>query len=583
MFTFGNGTMKQNGIIIATATCRLCCKSVCDPCAMHFGLRSSHFGPIKVLNFPMFDFDWAKGFIDRKLGGSWHASAVEDLDAVSPDLGAVSPDLGAVSPDLGAVSPDLGAASPDLGAVRPDLGAVRPDLGAARPDLGAVRPVAPVIENKTNVKYEFFDCGRSDSMETIYAATKAANHAGREMTLSILGITRIFVCVVPGNEVRGKYFRDEDKSILYPRIHRILDVSLISDGKSFMSSFTFVGPPDMKPGDSVYILLRIWLSECKKSMFYILKNVDTNAISMTKITPEKNGEMRYWIAFLHRPIPSTNEELFEEYREFARSGKRGLLDYLGVRVSDRDLPTWLDDDGDELIPGQTTLQFVVCDRGAEDVISWDLSQLKIQIYSEGWLYGKKAVAIGHNVGIKNYLRSVNRFRVVALLSRPHTGTWDDKVEYAIIDLTEKIGDGVHRVYIIKAADVVYLPQLEKLPGEDAMIRSAMDNYVNIILSSDYSVRANKSTQNAYPPKGVYSPVKSVAAALDESPSPSINSKTVVETDSGTSNDRHLTAVTAMHPILHLGEGKKGNAGKPHQWGTRRKGKCRRKNERLMNL
>jgi hypothetical protein len=126
--------------------------------------------------------------------------------------------------------------------------------------------------------------------------------------------------------------------------------------------------------------------------------------------------------------------------------------------------------------------------------------------------------------------------VVALLSRPHTGTWDDKIEYAILDLTENIGDGVHRIYIIKAADVVYLPQVEKLPGEDAMIRSAMDNYVNIILSSDYSVRANKSTQNAYPPKGVYSPVKSVAAALEESPTPSINSTTVVEADTGTSND-----------------------------------------------
>ena len=184
------------------------------------------------------------------------------------------------------------------------------------------------------------------------------------------------------------------------------------------------------------------------------------------------------------------------------------MNHLGIPVPEGDMPTWLQEEAVEIVPGRTALQFLVCDRDPEVGSPWELDPNGPQYYDEGWLNGVKVVNWGDIVLLKDYLRNLNRFRIVGHIARVRSGGWDDKIEHLVVDLYETPAKNKpHRVYVIKASDVILASQhYEKDPGEPSLLRSALDSFMEGETRT-WGMRPNRGCVNAYPPKGLSPPSK----------------------------------------------------------------------------
>lgn len=486
-----------------------------DPSATHFAIRGKHFGPIQYPCFPMFNLSKVVRHLQSEVGGSW------DFETCSAS--ALS----------GGTNESFESRLDHTGSER---------MSVTSPEI------TEYVEDAELFNYDYVECNQSDSVARIHELSKASNHPGMPMTLLVLGLSRQFVCVVPGHETRGKHY--QDVSPLLPKLHRLLDVSLsvCARAKTILCSFTFVGPPAMNPLESKLILLMIWLAECKKSTYYIMKNIETGQITMTRITRERNSELSDWVSYFERRIPYERDDLLEEYRNFVRNGKRGLMNHLGVVVPSGDLPTWINESIAELTPGSTSLLFLVCDRSPESSFPWDVKGLNITYFDQGWLNGKLVLEWGDVVLIKGYLRYLNRFRSVGMRAMIRSGTWDDKVEHLVVDLFQVVAEGeALRVYVIKPGDMILASQdVQRYANEGAILRNAIDARMNLELSHEYSQRTNKNQKSSYPDPLLKNPF------VDDVSHLSGNVLDLSENDSDVSVISDVSSV----PNLTSGKGKK---------------------------
>jgi hypothetical protein len=295
-----------------------------------------------------------------------------------------------------------------------------------------------------------------------------------------------------------------------PDLHRLLPSSMNITANRILMTYCYCGPPNETPEESYRVCLAHWLAECRKASFYVILNIKTMEISLTKVTTIQHRELDSWASYLNRAVDIV-PQLALLYKEFLRYGKAELKNYLGDTVNCDDMPTWiLRREG----PGSSAalrviaeniylpitarlnsflLQALICDRTEDTMQKYDRSITGLDYYDIAYANGELMLSYGILVTLAGYKADVGRFRWVGGRARPRSGTWDDIVEHMLIDLWGK------KIYICKISDVTLVPDGRAATSEEEQIMAyALDQvcHHNVLSTTHLYLCTNLLVGNA---------------------------------------------------------------------------------------